>query len=181
MQWSRELWTHPRVNAHEIWVAQIKTQATFTSYANVGTFVCMAMLLVSGQQPLVADLSSDIMYRYRCSLAEDGTCLNKPIVRWKCIYYTQQVSLVTVHCGVAMSWLSDWESVPAGCYTLSTRESTLLLIADPGKGQNSKYSFHQALTAFTLSSIKISLNLNHLKLRTVSISQSWLKGHLLPG
>ena len=45
---------------------------------------------------------------------------------------------MTVHCGVVTSWMSDWESVPAGCYNLFTRESTLLLIADPGKGQNSK-------------------------------------------
>lgn len=55
-------------------------QATFTSYANAGTLVCVAMLLVSGKQPLVADLSSDIMYMYRCSLAEDRTCLNKRTV-----------------------------------------------------------------------------------------------------
>lgn len=74
------MWTHHRINTHGIWVAWITTQAAFTSYADAGTLVCAAMHLVSGKQPFVGDLSSDIMYMYRCFLAEDGTCLNKPTV-----------------------------------------------------------------------------------------------------
>lgn len=60
---STEIWTHHRINIHGIWVAWIKTQPMFTSYANACGLVCVAMLLVSGKRPLVADLGSDIFYR----------------------------------------------------------------------------------------------------------------------